>query len=231
MNFNQMHERLRLEVLRRIQRGTLSVSLLGRQTGYGQSHISNFLHGRRQLSLDAMDRVLVAQHLTIADLLPEQSFLENPTVRELVSVPIVSAAAAMYEPHVRASGRVLQVQGAMLQQTRARAAAHSRTWERFVGVAVPEQDAEPMYPLLQRVSVVLLDRHYNSLAQYRPDRPNLYAIRNAGKLTIRYAELHFNCLVLRPHARGSPLHMVELAENESPGDLIVGRVVLIVNEL
>ena len=70
MNFTQMHERLRLELLRRIQRGTVSVSLLGRQSGFGQAHLSNFLHGRRQLSLDAMDRILAAQHLTVADLLP-----------------------------------------------------------------------------------------------------------------------------------------------------------------
>ena len=70
MNFTQMHERLRLEMLRRIQRGTASVSLLARQTGLGQSHLSNFLHCRRQLSLEALDRVLAAQHLTAADLLP-----------------------------------------------------------------------------------------------------------------------------------------------------------------
>jgi hypothetical protein len=70
MNFSQMHERLRLELLRRIQRGTLSVSLLARQTGFGQSHLSNFLHSRRQLSLEALDRVLVSQHITAGDLLP-----------------------------------------------------------------------------------------------------------------------------------------------------------------
>ena len=70
MNFTQMHERLRLELLRRIQRGTLSVSLLARQTGFGQSHISNFLNSRRQLSLEAIDRLLAAQHLTAIDLLP-----------------------------------------------------------------------------------------------------------------------------------------------------------------
>src|SRR5579863_10212162 len=70
MNFLQMHERLRLELLRRIQRGTLSVSLLARQTGFGQSHISNFLRSRRQLSLEALDRVLIAQHMTAGDLLP-----------------------------------------------------------------------------------------------------------------------------------------------------------------
>jgi hypothetical protein len=75
MNITQMHERLRLELLRRIQRGTLSVSLLSRQTGFGQSHLSNFLRSRRQLSLEAMDRIFAAQQLTIAALLPASTRL------------------------------------------------------------------------------------------------------------------------------------------------------------
>src|ERR1035438_5443862 len=70
MNFTQMHERLRLELLRRIERRTVSVSLLARQTGLGQSHLSNFLRRNRQLSLESIDRVLAAQHLAAADLLP-----------------------------------------------------------------------------------------------------------------------------------------------------------------
>src|ERR1700690_1978487 len=70
MNFTQLHEHLRLELLRRIQRGSLSVSLLARETGFGQSHLSNFLHKKRQLSLAAMDRILDAQHMAAGDLLP-----------------------------------------------------------------------------------------------------------------------------------------------------------------
>jgi hypothetical protein len=70
MNITQMHERLRLELLRRIQRGTLSVSLLARQTGFGQAHLSNFLNCRRQLSLEAMDRILASQRMAAGDLLP-----------------------------------------------------------------------------------------------------------------------------------------------------------------
>ncbi len=69
MNFTQMHERLRLELLRRIERGTSSVSLLARQTGFGKSHLSNFLHSRRQLSLQGLDRILTTQHMACGDLL------------------------------------------------------------------------------------------------------------------------------------------------------------------
>ncbi len=108
MNFTQMHERLRLELLRRIQRGTLSVSLLARQTGFGQSHLSNFLHGRRQLSLEAMDRILAAQQMSAADLMPAQARrldlrLDLPSSEEHGTVPVVSHATAMFEPQVRPS--------------------------------------------------------------------------------------------------------------------------------
>src|ERR1019366_10189086 len=100
MNFTQMHERLRLELLRRIQRGTLSVSLLARQTGFGQSHLSNFLHNRRQLSLEAMDSILTAQHMAAGDLLPATYQHEAlPADGESSAVPVVSHAAALFEPY------------------------------------------------------------------------------------------------------------------------------------
>src|SRR5580698_3427712 len=69
MNFSQLHEQLRLELLRRIARGVLSGTLLARQTGLRPAHISNFLHRKRRLSLDALDRVLSAQSITIEELL------------------------------------------------------------------------------------------------------------------------------------------------------------------
>ena len=67
MNFTQLVERIRLELQRRIERGTLSVSLLSRQTGLGQSHISNFLHGRRGVRLETLDRIMQAQGLSVED--------------------------------------------------------------------------------------------------------------------------------------------------------------------
>src|ERR1700752_4983682 len=99
MNFLQMHERLRLELLRRIQRGTLSVSLLARQTGFGQSHISNFLRSRRQLSLEALDQVLFSQHMSLHDLLPlDRRITYAMEGNEADAVPLVSHAAALFEP-------------------------------------------------------------------------------------------------------------------------------------
>ena len=234
MNFTQMHERLRLELLRRIQRGTLSVSLLARQTGFGQAHLSNFLHNRRQLSLEAMDRVLAAQHLTAPDLLP--ALVPGPgalSMEEGSAVPIVSHATALFEPYIRPSAvqSMLHLPDGSLRSVRARVSGTHGAWERFVAVRIAAADALAMDPLVLPDAIALIDRHYNSLAPYRPNRPNLYALRHGAHLTLRYAEFLSSRLVLRPLNITFPLELLEVGPGESPGDLIAGRVLLILNEL
>ncbi len=234
MNFTQMHEYLRLELQRRIQRGSLSVSLLARQTGYGQAHLSNFLRSQRQLSLEAMDRILAAQHMTTADLQPlraRRNAADSP--RESSMVPIVSHNTALFEPIVRPGVQqgLLHLPGGALRAVSARRAHSRRTWQRFVAVRATAADAAAMEPLLMPDAVVLLDRHYNSLVAYRPNRPNLYAVRHGAHLTLRYADFAANRLVLRPHNIGYPVELIDLDPGEAPNDLLTGRVVLILNEL
>lgn len=234
MNFSQMHERLRLELLRRIQRGTLSVSLLARQTGFGQAHLSNYLRSRRQLSLEAMDRILAAQHLTVADLLPalphEGFWPEDESAGE---VPVVSHATALFEPVIRPSAVqvMLHLLPGTLQSVRARATNVRRAWQRFVAIRISAADALPMEPLVLPEAIALIDRHYNSLLPYRPNRPNLYAVRHGAHLTLRYAEFHTNRLILRPHNIAFPVELIALDPEESPSDLLTGRIALILNEI
>jgi hypothetical protein len=232
MNFTQMHERLRLELLRRIQRGTLSVSLLARQTGFGQSHISNFLRSRRQLSLEAMDRVLFSQHITAWDLLPLDSRRSHAT-EETDALPLVSHAAALFEPHIRPSSvrAMLPLPPGLLGATRARASNSRRAWQRFVAISIPAGEALAMDPLVQPDARVVVDRHYNSLIGYRPNRNNIYAVRSGNQLWLRYVDFLANRLVLRPHNPAFPVDLLELPPGETPADLIAGRVVLIFNEM
>jgi hypothetical protein len=234
MNFTQMHERLRLELLRRIQRGTLSVSLLARQTGFGQSHLSNFLHGRRQLSLEAIDRVLAAQHMAALDLLPATyQPRDMPPDGEGAAVPLVSHAAALFEPFIRPSAvqDMHYMPAGVLQSARARPSVARRSWQRFVAVRIPAADALAMEPLVLPEATVLVDRHYTSLIPYRPNRPNLYAVRHGAHLTLRYVDFVANRLVLRPHNIAFPVDLIELGPGESPADQIAGRIALIFNEL
>jgi hypothetical protein len=233
MNFTQMHDYLRLELNRRIQRGTVSVSLLARQTGLGQSHLSNFMHSRRQLSLDAIDRVLAAQHLTAADLLPALAQIGVlPDLEENDMIPIVSHAAALFEPFIRppAIQSILHLPAKVLTSIRTRASSTRRAWQRFVAIRVPATDAMAMDPLVLPEAIVLLDRHYVSLAQYRPNRPNVYAVRNGAHLTLRYVDFLAARLVLRPHNLAYPVDVIEMDSNESYSDLLAGRIALILNE-
>jgi hypothetical protein len=233
MNFTQMHERLRLELLRRIQRGTLSVSLLSRQTGLGQPHLSNFLHSRRQLSLEAMDHILTAQHMATADLVPATA--QSAAIEENEdgsTVPVVSHASALFEPLIRPSAvqGILQIPAGLLQAVRSRASRPRHAWQRYVAVRISGSDALAMDPVVLPEAIVLIDRHYNSLMPYRPSRPNLYAVRYEAHLTLRYVDFVSNRLVLRPHNIAFPVELIEVDPGESPSDLIAGRVALIVNE-
>lgn len=232
MNITQMHERLRIEMLRRIQRGSLSISLLSRQTGLGVSHVSNFLHARRRLSMEGIDRVLAAQHMAAEDLL-ELGVGPFSEKREINSVPVVSHASALFEPVIRPSAiqMMLHLPPGVLHSPKPRTVPARRYWQRFVAIRVAHADALPMEPLLLPDALAVIDRHYNSLIPYRPVRPNLYAIRDGARLTLRYADYLAMRLVLRPLSPSAPIDLIEIGPNTSPGELIAGRVVLIIKEL
>lgn len=235
MSFTQMHERLRLEMLRRIKRGSLSVSLLARQTGFGQSHLSNFLHCRRQLSLAAMDRILSAQQLVAADLLPtvRRTSHGDTSPLETARVPIVSHQTALFEPFVRPSSvqSLLHLPDGLLGAARARTTVARRAWQRFVAIRISAGDAEPMEPILKPDAMLVIDRHYNSLAQYRPQVPTLYAVRNGPRLALRFVDFLANRLVLRPNNAAFSAELLETEPGESPNELITGRVAVILNAL
>jgi transcriptional regulator with XRE-family HTH domain len=237
MNFTQMHERLRVELLRRIQRGTLNVSLLSRQTGLGQSHISNFLRRRRNLSLDAMDRILRAQQMAADEL------LSNPRERESASfatsdeqidmVPVVSYRSALSEPIIRPSAiaSMMPLPAGALQSIRARPASSRQAWQRFVAVRVSTEDAQAMEPLFSPEAYVVIDRHCNSLDRDRPSPPTFYAVRNGANLSLRYLNFRANRLILRPRNEHSRIEVLDVEPGRKPSESIIGKVVLVLNQV
>jgi hypothetical protein len=234
MNFTQMHERLRLEMQRRVQRGSLSVSLLSRQTGFGQSHMSNFLHSRGVLSLEAMDRVLAAQGMAAEDLLRSGTRERQPVEPDDPdTVPVVSHNTALYEPVVRAAAIQMRVHlpPGMLQAVRSKAVDSRKSWQRFVAIRIDRADVLAMDPLLHPNSIAVIDRHYNSMVAYRPTKPNLYAVRDGAHLTLRYADYVLERLVLRPLNIAFPLEAIEIRPEQSPGEYIAGRVAILLSEI
>lgn len=233
MNFTQVHERLRLELLRRIERGTLSVSLLARQTGFGQPHLSNFLRQRRKLSLAALDSILTSQRLTVADLMPALARESaTPPSEDFGMVPLVSHSVALFEPVIRPSAvlSMLHFSAQTLAAIHPRPLNVRKVWHRFVAVRIPGQDALAMDPLFLAEAIALIDRHYISPVPYRPNRPNVYAVRHHAHLAVRYVDFASNLLVLRPHSTAFPVELLEADPGESPTDLLVGRVAMILNE-
>jgi len=234
MTFSQLHERMRLELRRRIERGTLSVSLLARQTGLGQAHISNFLNGRRGLSLPTLDKILHALRINVADLLPAaRGALLSEQMGEKGEFPLVTHSAALVEPYIRVSSvqRMVALPAEAFSQLRPRCTAARRQWERFVAIQLSAADAEPMDPVLRPEALVVIDRHYNSFVPYRQGEANLYAARSSGRLVIRYADFQAERLILRARNPATAIEVIETEAGETASDLIAGRVALVVNEV
>ena len=233
MNFQELHELLRLELVRRIERGSLSGRRLAGQTGFQQAHISNFLNGRRSLSLEGLDRVLAAQHLTVDQLLPvELAAAVVPSAEPMETVPVVSPSAAMDEARVTEASVIetVQVPASRLYDNRARSAGKRAHWQRFVAVRADAQQTAAMEPLLPPGAIAVLDRHYNSLAPYRAQQPTLYAVRCGAGLLLRYVEFNEGRLILRPYSREFPVQLLAPSAHESPTDYLVGRVCMVFSE-
>ena len=235
MNFQDLHELLRAELVRRIERGSLTGSRLAQQAGFQQAHISNFLNRKRALSLEGLDRVLASQNLTVDQILPlEIAAAAAPQMTEPTEVvPVVSCSVAMDDVRVAEAAVIetVQVSASRLHDNRARPSTRYAHWQRFVAVRADAQQAAAMQPLLAPGAIAVLDRHYNSLAPYRAQQPTLYAVRCGAALLLRYVDFDEGHLILRPYSRDFSVQLIRLASHESPADYLVGRVCLVFSEL
>jgi plasmid maintenance system antidote protein VapI len=239
MNFQDLHELLRLELLRRIDRGTLTQSRLAQQAGFQQAHISNFLNKKRALSLEGLDRVLASQRLSVEHILPLDLNAHASTVIPVENsdpieiVPVVSPSAAMDDAVIPPASIIetVQVSASRLHDNRARPSTKHAHWQRFLAIRADTQQSAAMDPLLSPGAIAVLDRHYNSLAPYRAHQPTLYAVRCGAALLLRFVDFDEGRLILRPYSRDFPVQLLPLGSHETPADYIVGRVCLIFSEL
>lgn len=65
MTLKRIQINMRTMINYRIQNGSMTVKLLSAKSGVGQSHVSNFVHGKRNLSLDSMDKLMRALGMDI----------------------------------------------------------------------------------------------------------------------------------------------------------------------
>ena len=240
MNFQDLHEALRVEMARRIERRQLTGTALAQQAGFRQAHVSNFLNRKRALSLEGLDRMLAAQGLTVDQLLPvdlsaeaEGAGFEAGAALKTEAVPVVAAKTAIEDAAVRPGAVIetVQVAAASLRGNRWWAPEKYVRWERYVAVRADAQQAAAMDPVIVPGALVVIDRHYRSLAVYRAQQRTLYAVKTGSGLALRYVELDGANLVLRPLALASPVEVMAMRGQETPADFLVGRVCVVVAEL
>ncbi len=230
VSFVSLQENLRKELRRRIRRGGMTGTDLARRTGFTQAHVSNFLNGKRGLKLGALDRVLKAAGLTVHDLLDPRLLGRNAASPEhradYVDVPLVDAKVAATANRIgqNEARQQMRVSRAFLDRLRASPATPARkSWTRFVAVEVDAKEAAAMAPLLLPHARLLLDRHYNSLDPYRKGEPNLYAVRKASGLAVRYLDFAEKNLVLRPRHQEASVELMPVPSGNY-SEMIVGRV-------
>jgi hypothetical protein len=231
MKAQALQENLRRILWQRIESGQLTGLKLAEQTGFRQAHVSNFLHRKRSLSIEGMDRFLSAQHLSVLDLLDpaeinKRASIVPPSDDEFENVALV-------EPHVAATQPVIVVEKVLetckyrktfLRRIRAEVALAARhNWRRFVVIRADGREGMSMYPRLLPGAAVLIDRHYNVLKPYRRGEQNMYAIANDDGCAIKYVQVVADSLVLRPQNNAYPVDVIEL-EGKPAAERIVGRV-------
>lgn len=227
-----LHERLRQHVLSAVRSRQITQKGLGELVGTGQAHISNFLRGRRGLSLDAMDAILKVLGLDVTSLIVISGKTPSNSSPTIESVPLVEHAAAM-NPTFGKSGTVgeLGFSRVLLRRLKAKTPKNRTDWVRFIAIRVDAALAAPMYPRLSNGSVLLVDRHSCLLTENEKDDPNLYLIREERTLMVRWAQMHGSTLYLLPDRSEYPLDFISIGRKQPITSCIVGRVVYIGTEL
>ncbi|AXC13598.1 hypothetical protein ACPOL_4323 [Acidisarcina polymorpha] len=203
-----------------------------------REHISNFLRRKRGLSPGTADKFMGALGLTVADLTREgkPDLTENrPQLppASFRSVPLVNSATALHDPQL--SSRVtldfIPIRKGLLEALRDKCSStRRRQWERFVAVQIGEEDARFMQPKIPARAIVLLDRHYTSAIGYSPNERTVYAVQVKGVLAFRYLQQTGRQLLLSGDNSAYVPTLLPFGAGQAAGDLIVGRVFLVLSE-
>jgi len=241
IRFQSLQDSLRSGIWARLERGELTGKTLAHKAGFQQAHLSNFLNGKRGLSLQAMDRLLDVLHLDVLQLAGIDEGLrqasrneEGSGDAEPVGVVTLADAArlARFNAH-HIQGTVI-FQRSFLRRLKPRAVGNRRDWTRFVAVKLDNEDAVGMAPLLRADALVLIDRHYNAPPPLsHPPSEELYAVRDGTRCLIRRLSVAPGHLILRPlqESAGSLVELIAIPSERRAGDFITGRVRHVAMEL
>ena len=236
MKFKTLQDNLRKILQSRIQAGELTGLALAGRAGFRQAHISNFLNRKRGLSIEAMDKVLAVERLSILDLLDQKEVDQRTSVPritddEFEEVFMVKGEIAPKPMIVNADATdILKYKKSLLSRLRREAEGDRKGWQRFVAIKADGHEGMSMFPRLLPGAIVLVDRHYNSLRPYRREERNMYAFNQNGICRLKYVELSGKSLMLRPENSAYPVEIFPLKQNKRASDYIIGRICHVASE-
>lgn len=228
--FQTLQNSLRSGIWARLDRGELTGKSLARKAGFQQAHLSNFLNGKRGLSLQAMDRLLDVLHLDVLQLAAVSDAHGHavdggPSHQETEAVALVTFASAARTARFSADDiqDVVGFRRSFLRRLKPKTVGNRRDWTRFAVVTLEQQNVAGMSPQLLPGAQVLIDRHYNSPPR-DASSPELYAVVDGGNACVTRVHLTSGHLILRPHAPTAPVRLIAVPPGRRAGDFIVGRV-------
>ncbi len=231
--FQSLQDNLRAGIWSRLERGELTGKALAHKAGFQQAHLSNFLNGKRGLSLQAMDRLLDVLHLDVLQLAGvdeawrSASHGRNPS-GDTESVALVTFAAAARVPRFSADHiqDVVSFRRSFLRRLKPKTVGNRHNWTRFVVLSVDEANAASMAPLLLPGAQVLIDRHYNAPRLRPPASSELYAVMDGANGLITRLTVTPGHLILRPlsESESSPVRLITVPQGRRAADFIIGRV-------
>jgi transcriptional regulator with XRE-family HTH domain len=228
--FQTLQDSLRAGIWARLERGDLTGKSLAHKAGFQQAHLSNFLNGKRGLSLQAMDRLLDVLHLDVLQLAgvnEARRYIadgEHPP-NDTEAVALVSFDTAAHAIRFSADDvqDAVSFRRSFLRRLKPKIVGNRRDWTRFAVVTLDEQNAAGMSPQLLPGAQVLIDRHYNSPPR-EANSPELYAVMAHAIACVTGVTLTSGHLILRPQLQTAPVRLISVPHGRRAGDFIVGRV-------
>jgi hypothetical protein len=228
MSLLRLQDQLRVHIRAQIARRQWTGRALARQANLPQGHLSNFLHSRRGLSLDSMDRLMAALHIDIHDLTnsqqsqaPEQERASRNGMEPIAMVSPENAVLARFRAEQILATR--DFSRSFLRKLRPHPAVDRSDWLRFVLIKLDRNNLGVFFPRSSAVTL-LVDRYYSSLQPYRRIQPNLYALHLEGRCVVAHIAVCDNCLMLRPREPRAPVEVVRIEPGRTYSDYIVGRI-------
>lgn len=230
IRFQSLQENLRASIWARLERGELTGKSLAHKADFRQAHLSNFLNGKRGLSLQAMDRLLDVLRLDVLQLAgvdgaarKELQSEPNDEATEAVAVVTLAAAARRARFSLDDVQDTVSFPRSFLRRLKPRMIGNRRDWTRFAVVSI---DADCTAPLLRPGAQLLLDRYCNAPPRLSKASPDLYGVIDGADGIIAHLTVTPGHLILRPlqESEGTPVRLLPVPAGRRAGDFIIGRV-------